>query len=126
VKVIKDLLIWLAVNTCMVLLVTAAASGVEGAGNLVRFIVWFMFIVSFLVVLVPPSKERIEEADKPRSVPLWASVPVRLFLIGMIVWIGWWATAAAYLWAWFAAEVSSQACKRLKAEAADKASPSTP
>lgn len=74
---------------------------VEGAMNLVTFIVWFMFVIACLL-MVPAVREAIVTNTKPdwkRSVPAGLDVTFDVAVVGFLVWHGMFVLGSLYLFA---------------------------
>jgi hypothetical protein len=88
---------WLAGSVVFsALVIGGTVGGSEGAANVARFFAWLVFIVS-LGLFSDDIARTVRE--KPRSAPLWLMGTVDALLIGLMVWYGWFVTAAAFTFA---------------------------
>lgn len=70
-----------------------ADPSVEGARNVLLFLVWFTFAISLALL-----SEKAQEATKKRgpSVPLWLMGTFDVLMAFLLVWHGLWWTAIAH------------------------------
>lgn len=84
----KKLIIWLAINSAIgYVLYLALIENSERAGNLLKFLIVVLFILTTIALL---SKIARAQADKNGpSVPLWVNWIYGLAFAGMLAYYGW-------------------------------------
>lgn len=91
----KKALLWWFVNAGLaVMLYVGYFRGIEGAQNVVLFVVWLNF--ALCLALVPAKEVQQSIREKGRTVPAWVSVPYDVVMVAGMVWVGLWGTAVAF------------------------------
>lgn len=88
---------WVICNGVFGTLAWLGVTGLEGAGNVVVFFVWFMAIAS-LITAKPQETDPAKLAERAkRNVPAVVSGTFHVFMVGLFIWHGWWLTGAAFV-----------------------------
>jgi len=93
------------------LLYMALAHGSDGAANFAKFYVWMVAVLLLLVAIGMLAD--IDLSNKPSVIPLWLNVAVDTVAFCVMLWFGWIATAAAYL---FSIVIAAAAQRRMGAK----------
>lgn len=90
----KRKLLWIIFNFgAAVLFWYGCIEGVQGAKNLLLFMVWFNFVVCWAILSDEVRKTIVE---KGRTFPAWFTVTFDIAMTAALVWVGMWATGTAY------------------------------
>lgn len=100
-----------------------AIQGVEWAGNVLRFYIWALWSLYWLIavmVLVAAASQKWDDVPEwPKPMPVWISYPVRMAAMFGLAAAGWFFTAAAYV-GLIVAQVVVRASIQTAREAAEK------
>ena len=86
------ILTWIIQNGALAYLIHLGLNGSEGATRVVCFAVGFFAVVS-LVGFDEKTRQKLKASG--RSVPAWISHGAGAVIVGVLVWHGWWFSAAA-------------------------------
>lgn len=87
---------YIAFNTFFaVILYFGFFQGIEGAKNVALFFIWFIIIVS--VILLASSKEdKLKAGHKGRSVPVAVDMCFDIAIVSVLIWFDYWITGSLF------------------------------